>query len=329
MSYTYYSSADAGAPVLNGTAGSLITWLDTICVGSGTAYGSKPKKGWTKSYSGTNKGVYRTADGIGYYRVQHDGAQGAASFREAVVRGAESATDVDTLVDPFPVVAQLADAACVWRVSDTADSAARPWVAIVGPSFLALRMQHATTVNGTDLYLIGRFAEAAATNAWPHLLTTRATANSSSSGGLAVASFNPGLPGTFSSTSLWAMRTPDGVIKAPRATFLAASSSSGRPGNLSTYPMPDSLGRVNREPINLMINNSVASTLSAPFFGGTVPCLWAPLHGQLNSATRDDTFSDAGYDPDAVLAFWGSADTGTFHWRLIAEISDTWVSPYG
>lgn len=329
MSYTYYASTDSGAPVLNGTAGSLINWFDTICVGTGTAYGSKPKKGWTKEFSGTNKAVYRTADGIGYYRVQHDGAQGAASFREAVVRGAEGATDVDTLVDAFPLVAQVADAACVWRVSDNADSTARAWVAIVGPSFVALRVQHAGTVNGTDLYIIGRFAEAAATNAWPHLITIRAVANSSSSGGLAVASFNPGLLTSFSSTSLWVMRTPDGVIKSPRASFLAASASSGRPGNWTTYPMPDSLGRVNREPINLLINNSSASTLSTPFFGGALPCLWAPLHGPLNSATRDDTFMDSGYNPDAVLAFWCSADTGGFQWRLIAEISDTWVSPYG
>lgn len=102
MSVTVYRSTDAGAPVLNGTSGNgLVNLFDICLVGSGTAYGSLPKKGWTKPYSGANKGVYLTVDGGCYLRVMHDGSN-AGGFREALVRAAEGATDVDTLVDFFP-----------------------------------------------------------------------------------------------------------------------------------------------------------------------------------------------------------------------------------
>src|SRR5690606_39086993 len=89
MSVTVYRSTDAGAPVLNGTSGNgLVNLFDICLVGSGTAYGSLPKKGWTKPFSGTNKGVYLTVDGGCYLRVMHDGSN-TGGFREALVRAAE------------------------------------------------------------------------------------------------------------------------------------------------------------------------------------------------------------------------------------------------
>ena len=60
MAFTIYRASDAGAPTLNGQAGSLITVLNYILVGgqpnlitgsgnnvAGIAYGTTPSAGWT------------------------------------------------------------------------------------------------------------------------------------------------------------------------------------------------------------------------------------------------------------------------------------------
>lgn len=109
MAWRYYKSGDAGAPVLNGVAGSLITLLDAVLTGpsgdgSGNAYGSKPCAGWSKQFSGTNKAVYRAAAGSTTrfsYRVLDDGS-GAVGARDAALRGFRTMSDVDTGTAPFP-----------------------------------------------------------------------------------------------------------------------------------------------------------------------------------------------------------------------------------
>jgi hypothetical protein len=319
MTAAYYNSADAGAPVLTGQAGSLINLLDTLLVGSGTAYGSKPKMGWSKAHSGTNKAVYLTADGVANYRVQHDGAQGAASTREAVVRGAESATDVDTLVDAFPTTAQVAEASCVWRVSSTTDSTARPWQAMATPNFLMLTV--AIDGSTSDLYMMGRYSPDRIENAWCYLVSTRNAANTAAS--TVAASCAIGVVNGSMNTRLFAMRSPEGTIKSPMAMLLGHTvdfnNQLGRAGPAA--PLPN--GTISMQKARLLVNRGTVTTSQGASVSGLIPHLWELLHGSLSGVSAGDTFS---VPTDAAAATYMIRRLGSFNDMLFVwETSDTWT----
>ncbi len=131
MTVTVYRSTDAGAPQLNGVAGSLITVLDAVLV---NGYGSKPAAGWTKPFSGTNKAVYRNSPTLGtgtYYRVRDDATNGINATC-AQVRGYETMTNVDTGAGPFPSFTQRAESTpsiCIIK-SVVQSSATRTWLIV-------------------------------------------------------------------------------------------------------------------------------------------------------------------------------------------------------
>lgn len=108
----------------------------TFAIGAGTtspATGTLSCKiaplGWTKLFSGTNKGAYLPKPQYVqcYLRVLDDSTvPTSASGRWAKVRGYESMSDVDTGTGPFPTVAQAANALSVMK-SSTSDSTVRAW----------------------------------------------------------------------------------------------------------------------------------------------------------------------------------------------------------
>lgn len=328
MSVTTYRSTDAGAPVLNGTSGNgLVNLFDTCLVGTGTAYGSLPKKGWAKVFTGTNKGVYRTVDTVGFLRVLHDGT-GAGGFREAIVRAAEGATDVDTLIDPFPTVAEVADSACVWRVSDTLDTTARAWELVADENWFILSVLYGTAT--ADMYVFGKYSPSRSSNSFPYIVSTRNQSNTTNESlgacGMALASYG----GT--STKVWAMRTVDGVSKAPRAAFVTESSTStsstGFPG-LAGPQIPNNDGLIFMSPPQLWVNGNAGTTLGSPQSAGFFPNLWSPLHNFATTAGRNafwgDTFNAAGYDPSAAFVLRGVRSDSGGKW--IVETTDTWQDP--
>ena len=81
---------------------------------------------WEKSFSGTNKAAYRSTDPAMtqlFLRVDDTGTN------NALWRGYETMTDVDTCTGPFPTVAQAASGLFA-RKSSSADAVARPWVVV-------------------------------------------------------------------------------------------------------------------------------------------------------------------------------------------------------
>lgn len=138
-----YNSSDAGAPALTGQVGSLIALLDAVLV---NGYGSTPGAGWTKLFSGTNRAVYRMGGGNQMVLQVLDDAPGAAGALEARLRGAESASDVSTLVNPFPTTAQLS-AGIIVRKSSTLDAVARSWYVIADASTFWLLVRYGGTVD--------------------------------------------------------------------------------------------------------------------------------------------------------------------------------------
>lgn len=93
---------------------------------TGTITAARTPLGFSKTYSGTNKAVYRANDVAGsrlYLRVADDGT-GSATY--ARIRGYESMSDVDTGTGPFPTDAQVSGG-LYWGKSSVASSTARAW----------------------------------------------------------------------------------------------------------------------------------------------------------------------------------------------------------
>lgn len=129
-----YRSTDTSAPVLNGTAGALITLLDALLV---NGYGSKASAGWTKPFTGTNQAVYRQPAGSRFYLQVDDSGPGAGGAREARSLGFEAMTAYNVGSGQFPTVAQIASGAVI-RKSLTLDATARPWIAFADDRTLYL-----------------------------------------------------------------------------------------------------------------------------------------------------------------------------------------------
>lgn len=132
MTVYRYQSSDAGAPVLNGSAGSLIAVLDACLVdGYGVGEAAKAPAGWAKAFAGTNKGIYRAPSGLRrYYRVNDAGVVSANGATRAHIRGSETAADIDTQADLFPSAALPSAEGMVIAKSNVASSDPRPWTLI-------------------------------------------------------------------------------------------------------------------------------------------------------------------------------------------------------
>ncbi len=93
---------------------------------TGTITARRAPLGWSRPYSGTNKAVFQASAGTQFCLRVDDAASGAGGAKEALCRGYESMTDVDTGTGLFPTSAQLTNG-IVWRKSYDANSNARSW----------------------------------------------------------------------------------------------------------------------------------------------------------------------------------------------------------
>jgi hypothetical protein len=146
---TIYRSDDASAPVLSGTAGSLISVFDACLV---NGYGAKGAAGWTKPFTGTNKAAFLMGTGGTsrrmYLRIDD------AGVNDGVVRGYDAMTDVDTGTEPFPTVGQVATGLYI-KKSDAANATARPWIMLATPTqifFLSYAQVGATLASPTNSF---------------------------------------------------------------------------------------------------------------------------------------------------------------------------------
>lgn len=136
MGVTIYSSADTGAPTLQGIVGgayssgwadgSLLELLRKCLV---TGYGSKSAAGWSLAYSGTSEGMFQQGSGCGFYLHVLDDGTATAGAKEAIFNGYEQATAYDTGTYAFPTSSQNLGK-LYFRKSDSADTVQRPWLLI-------------------------------------------------------------------------------------------------------------------------------------------------------------------------------------------------------
>lgn len=131
--FIQYTSGDASAPQLAGTAGSLIAVLDACLI---TGYGAKAAAGWTHPVATSgNIASYKQGTGSsGFGLVINDnGPNVTSTYRDARAIGWEVVAGVGAPVGSgtgqFPTPAQANTTGfLVIRKSVSADAVARPWV---------------------------------------------------------------------------------------------------------------------------------------------------------------------------------------------------------
>lgn len=314
MDCIFLTQDSPGAPVLSGTNGALCAVLDWALA----------QKGWAIEYSAANARVYRAASGNRMrLSVRHDSAvSGNAGL--ATVRGCESATSAVDLVDPFPTVAQLANANATWVCSEAASSAARQYRLTVAATWFVLRVRHGTSEHW-ETQVFGDMPKARSEDAWNTVCTARG------SGGVI---FNLGImmSGTVSAPAInnciyW-VRSIDGSIKSTKGMMVAAGAGNP-PGSLPSFaPARSGYGnRMERERLTLGCSGG-ATVVSAALYiyrRGWVPNTWLPLHSGPNGMTSGDTHTDSAYAAGSVFRTIPTYTMG-FH---LAEETDTWSPPSG
>lgn len=312
---TYYTGT------ITGQAGTLITLLDTVLVTG---------EGWTKTYSGTNKAVYTQATGNGFcFRVLDDGS-GAGSTREAEVRAAESASDVDTLIDPFPTVAQVSNANCTWRKSDTTDSTTRTYHCVADGNCFHLLIAFGS--GGGDLYSFGDTEPHYSGDGYNTFFTTRFTSNNSAN---ALVHSQPQtiITGASFFSRVYFARTADGLVKSDLGYWINVGSKIGNNGyNNPAYPCTGT----NKLHFSVLdsasaYSNTTTTGQAGAMYRGAIPHLFEPHLGNgVGTLADGDTFQDSAYDATAdslklLLIEQGTFSTGA---KVIFQIAGTWDSGY-
>lgn len=123
-----YTSADGGAPTMDGTSGGLCTLLNACLV---TGYGAKAAAGWTRPFtSGVESSFQQGGGNQMFLYVNGTTAFNSTGMNAGPIRGYESMSAVSTGTDPFPTVAQLAGGIGVMASVVNGVGPARPWVLV-------------------------------------------------------------------------------------------------------------------------------------------------------------------------------------------------------
>lgn len=117
---------------------------------TGTITSKRAPGGFTKTFSGTNKAVYRSNDLSSrrhYFRILDDGTTSGGA-REARLWGYETMSDVDTGTGMYPTVGQHSNGFFCQK-SNTTDSTGRHWVLITdGKTVYHFAYIQSTTASG-------------------------------------------------------------------------------------------------------------------------------------------------------------------------------------
>lgn len=313
MSITYLTQASSGATRNSGTDGDLTTLLDWAVSG---------RHGWTTAYAGTNKRVYQSTSGFLVY-VNHNAADSGGA-QIAIVRGCESASDVDTRTNEFPTVAQVANANANWQVSTTANTTTRDFRIIVGVDFFV----YMTKANGFywEFYFFGKMSPRYSGDTWAVACSTR---NTSSASGIGYSPLNANYGSIASaiystSSRIFWMRDASGTIKSTRGEVSGFGYLVGNIGGTAPAPLAGYLNALVREHFSLMCIGSSSTTPGALALHrrAWLPNCWFPIASGVGSLTDADTFTDSAWDAGAAFAIVPGSNG-----FMIVETTDTWAPP--
>jgi hypothetical protein len=282
--YTIYRSTDVGAPTLSGTAGDLTTLLDAVLV---NGYGAKAAAGWTITHTAANKRVYTQGAGSGMgFRVR-DNAGGTGGAKEALIRGGESWTDIDTPVGPFPTAAQsaLTDSSQVVRKSNTADATTRAWKIFADDKTINMFIMSGDTANVYKSWRFGEIDSYVTADIYACAIGARNIENSTSTAEYTFF-FNAG---AFTTSLNWIARNYAGLgtsaILGLSGDFAKNGGSAGVKGTIAFLNAPDG---------GLYISPIYCAETANSYIRGVLRGVYYPLHATANF-NDGDTFSGIGY----------------------------------
>ena len=315
------TEASPGAPVLSGTNGALCAVLDWALV----------QKGWAIEYSATNARVYRPGSGNRHRLfVAHDSSiSGDACL--ATVRGCEDASSatIAGLVDPFPTVAQVANASASFWVSNAASTAARSYfIVVTATNVLIAAKAGGSNVGDWDVFFFGDTYGAETGDTYSSAIWVGGNNATWSSSGRAMA--GSAAAGIVASKIYWC-RSIDGSVKSTTGCITTASASGGLSSLMASangQPMRAVYGgRVVREKTALSCTGSSGTTVGALSYykRGWIPNLWVPIHNNIGSLTSNDEFTDTAYASGSVFRVIPASST----LACIIELTDTWSPPVG
>lgn len=358
MAVQVYRSSDQGAPVLDGTAGSLIGVLSACLV---DGYGTKQPAGWSKPYSGSDVAVFRQGQWNGaisrpqyYLRVLDDGSL-TAGGREAAVRAYEEMTDTsDGGTNPFPTPSQMAAGLCV-RKSHFADTSARKWIVAADHRTFVLLVYHASgfnTSNGsrgdgwTGMYF-GDYVPVNPNYEYPVVLIAKRVFNSTERESFNTCAHNQSAFDSYdadgihylarnyagAAISQQASKLPSDFSVVVQSVSSYADDRCGQPGRREKSSHLPILRDVNPADGRIWVARYMLLQIGTLALVGWLRGLWAPCHDwdRLSDGT---TVLGAGNASGRVLEYlqptrWrdgGLNVSSTWYGGIYLETSDTWDS---
>lgn len=298
MAVTIYRWDDASAPVLNGTAGSLIALLDACLV---AGYGDKASSGWTKPYTGTNLAAFRMPAGTNQHYIRVNDT----TTTYAIARGYETMSDVNTGTGDFPTVAQVASGAYVVK-SSTADAVARNWVlACNGPIFYLFVDAVSTGLHG-HVTCFGQIVSYKVGDAYGTIIIGTSSTSYTTHSFQLINSTGA----TISTHYLARTHTQLGTsIACGKGADASKANQSTMGVNGLTYPHPVD-GGLWIAPISVH-ESSLA-------IRGALPGVWSPLHAR--PINHLDTFSGTGGAAGKTFLALNIYNGG----QVLFETSNTW-----
>ena len=299
MTVTVYQSTDASAPVLNGSAGSLIALLDACLV---NGYGAKAAAGWTKAFSGTNLASYRAPSGNRFYLGIDD-----STTLNARARGFETMTAAGVSVasgsGPFPTDVQLSGGNYIYKGADT--GTARVWRLVSDGQTLHLSINVATYF---ALFSFGDFASYKTADAYNTVIMGEVNANAHTAALIAYTSYSSAQSGAFLTRPHTQLGGAATSCKTVDAAYGVSNNQQIGSSGLS-YPSPI-------EGALLLSRVQIGEPGSG--VRGLLPGLWCPMHTR--PLADGDTFSGTGDLSGRTFMAWIVGNTG----QVFIETSDTW-----
>lgn len=332
MAVYLVTSADVGAPSLSGTNGAGCTVFDYVLNTIG---------GLTITHTATNKRNYALPNGDILHCV-HDSAVTGQQYL-MTVRACESASAIDTLTDPYPTVAQVADNACVFRTGTSTPATTVAWWAILDTStttgcfYFFSDYSSGGYVSGT-WWVGGTQISCLPSDNYAACMFSRNSTSTSTSGGLNSPSYFVGGVGSGTVTHAYLKRSADGSVKSCLSAGAVVGGSSGGDyfgGSVAGGPDAPSPvdGKIRQTHISMCDYYSQTTTYGsgAEFMRLYLPRCFQPLHraSGYSSIANGDTWADTSYGASAKFIFMKCASSAGSGGGLIIQYDGTWTNPNG
>lgn len=304
---------------LSGTNGDLVGILDVAL----------PLNGWAIEYSTGNARIYRPGSGNRFRLYVNDDSAVSGDARFALVRGCESASAASNagLVDPFPLVSQVADTSCNWLKSSLANTTARAFDLWVGEEWMYLSVNFGGGTNIWEMHGFGDFAPALSGDSYNSFIFSRNSTNTNAAIWANTGGWVPTAVG--GSSRFYYARSYDGTVKSVLGGCMPAlgqtilgvinsalpSAGSGPTTGIDTdlTPLFDSGS-----------NTGTASSSLALPRRGWLRNILSPMHGGRGAFNTRYSYTDSPYMATGKVVAAANNATSGF---IVVQESDDFVDP--